>query len=108
MIFYSRIKANIILNMKKFFYRVEKGDTAKTVSEKFNLPITLLCELNALTKEIEEGDLLYIETDPSRKLYKVNLFDTVDSLAEKFGVLPEKILSQNGISYIYYGLKIKI
>lgn len=93
--------------MKKFFYRVNSGDTLVSVAEKFSLPITSLIKLNALSSDISEGDLLYVEST-EQTLYRVKPFDTAESLGEKFGVPPEKILSDNGVPYLFYGLLIII
>ncbi len=93
--------------MKKFFYRVNSGDTLVSVAEKFSLPITSLIKLNALSSDISEGDLLYVEST-EQTLYRVKPFDTAESLGKRFGVPPEKILSDNGVPYLFYGLLIII
>lgn len=93
--------------MKNFFYRVAETDTVFSVSKKFNLSPTTLIKQNSLKREIECGDLLYIERDDA-VLYKVAPFDTPKSIAEKFNTTEEKILSDNGVPYLFYGLVIKI
>ena len=93
--------------MKKFFYRVSEGDTVVSVAKKFSLPVSILIELNCLSSEISDGDLLYIETE-DRTLYMVKPFETAESVGEKFGIPPEKILSDNKVSYLFYGLIIVI
>lgn len=95
------LKYNI--DMKKFFYRVEPFETALSVSQKFSLPVTALIKQNNLRNEISEGDLLYIETD-ERTLYRVKPFETATSVGKKFNISPEKILSDNGVPYLFYGL----
>ncbi len=93
--------------MKKFFYRAEKGDTVFSLSNRFSIPATKLITLNRLVKEIEEGDLLYIESVDGC-LYKVKPFDTAKSVSEKFCVSEQKILKENGVEYLFYGLTIII
>ncbi len=93
--------------MKKFFYRVQKNDTVSILANRFNLPVTEIIAENNLKKEIEEGDVLLLEKN-ERPLYTVKPTDTVFSLAEKFGTTPEKILEDNRLPYIWFGLKIKI
>lgn len=93
--------------MKKFFYRVTEKDTVFSVAKKFNIAPTVLIKLNNLKSEIECGDLLYIEKDDCL-LYTVKPFDTVKVLAKKFNTTEDKILSDNGVEYIFYGLIIKI
>lgn len=93
--------------MKKFFYRVREGDTLTGLSIKFSIPICWLIKCNNLTAEVSAGDLLYVES-VERALYRVKPFDTAESIGKKFGVSPEKILSENGVPYLFYGLAIMI
>ena len=93
--------------MKKFFYRVNKGETVLSVSEKFGIPPTVIIGVNALNKEIEEGDVLFIEETGGRT-YDVQPFDTLNGVAEKFGVLPEALKTLNGVDYVFYGLDLII
>lgn len=89
--------------MKKFFYRVAEYDTALSLSKKFNLPVTSLIKLNNLTREISAGDILYIESS-ERTLYRVKPFETAESVGEKFNIPPQKLLVDNGVPYLFYGL----
>jgi spore germination protein YaaH len=93
--------------MKKFFYRVVDGDTALGVAKRFSVPVTALINLNNLKREIAEGDLLYIESQ-ERTLYQVKPFETAESLGKKFNLSPEKILTDNGVPYLFYGLVITL
>ena len=95
------------MGMKKFFYRVKKGDTVLKLSDTFSLPPTKIVKLNNLKSEILEGDLLYLETD-NRTVYTVSLTDTLNSIATKFNTTPEKILNDNGVPYLFYSLKILV
>ena len=93
--------------MKKFFYRVCEGDSVFSLSEKFGISVCEIIKQNNLQSEICAGDLLYLEKVRDRP-YKVNLSDTLGSLAKRFNLSEQEILEQNGISYIFYGLSIKI
>ena len=93
--------------MEKFFYRVEDGDTVFSVSQKFQIPPTLLIKQNCLKKEITCGDLLYIERCVGN-FYAVKPFDTIEDISKKFCVSKDEILQNNGIDYLFYGLIIKI
>ncbi|MBE5753949.1 MAG: LysM peptidoglycan-binding domain-containing protein [Clostridiales bacterium] len=93
--------------MEKFFYRVEHGDTILSVSNKFCTPAILIINLNNLKKEICAGDILYIEKE-NCKTYTVKPFETVEMLAQRFGVEKEELLQKNGVDYLFYGLTIKI
>ncbi len=91
--------------MKKFFYRVNEGDTLLSLAERFSVPFNLIIKSNNLRSELSVGDLLYIE-QPDCRLYTVEPFDTAESIGEKFGVSALKILSDNGVPYLFYGMVI--
>lgn len=93
--------------MKKIFYRVLKNDGVLSIANKFNMPVSLLIAKNNLKKEVEAGDMLYIESEKDA-LYTVKPSDTLSSLSEKFNVSQSQILLENGLPYLFYGLKIKI
>lgn len=104
-LFAINLKYNIV--MKKFFYRVSEGDSVMSVAKKFSLPVTVIIKLNNLKNEILAGDLLYLESC-ERTLYKVKPFETEISIGEKFNIPPEKILSDNCVPYLFYGLIITL
>ena len=93
--------------MKKFFYRVVEGDSVLSVAKINGVTPNSIIVQNALKEEIDVGDLLYIEIDDS-SLYAVKPQDTVDSVCKKFGVSKDKLLGDNGVDYLFYGLIIKI
>ena len=92
--------------MKKFFYRVQKGDGLLALSETLSVPVGVIIKLNALTAEPTEGDILYLERDARLKIYTVGVTDTAESLAQEYATTPEKILKDNAVDYLFYGLKI--
>ena len=95
--------------MTKFFYRVEQGETLFGVSNKLSVPCFKIIRQNNLTREIEQGDLLYIEKSSEKgKFYKVKPFDTLDSVCEKFCVDKQELAEKNGVDYLFYGLIIEI
>lgn len=93
--------------MKKFFYRVQNGQTIMSISQKLSLPQALLIKENKLREEVSEGDLLYIEVEED-KIYKVKANDTIEGIARKFRVTKEELLAKNGVPFVFYGLNIKI
>ena len=93
--------------MKNFFYRVNKGDGILSVAKQFGVPPTSLIKDNELSREVEEGDIIFIK-GKSGTLYDVKPFDTVDSVEAKFGVSAEKIKSENGVDFLFYGLTVLI
>ncbi len=93
--------------MKKFFYRVGESDTLQSVAARFNEPAGKIIAENCLVREIEEGDMLYIEREDGF-FYTVRPQDTLFSLSEKFGVPPEKILCDNKTPYLFFSQRIII
>ena len=93
--------------MEKFFYRVESGDSVLSLSKKFNIPACKLIKDNNLKCEIKRGDLLFIERN-SANYYAVKPFDNIEKVAKKFCVSKEKLLLDNAVNYIFYGLVLKI
>ena len=94
--------------MKKLIYRVIEGDTLKSVSDFLNIPESIIIELNNLSREIEKGDLLFVEINKSSPLYLVKPTDTLESIAKSFCVDKKEILDLNFIPYVYMGQKILI
>ena len=95
--------------MTKFFYRANEGDTVFSLSKKFSIPPVKIIKLNMLKKEIQAGDLLYLQTENvSTKKYTVQPFDTFESVSKKLAVDKQKIISLNGVEYLFYGLIIEI
>lgn len=88
--------------MENFFYRVKNFDTVRSLSKKFQIPSTLIIYQNRLTEEICEGDILYL-TKSDDIVYKVDLLDTAESVAKKFGVSVQEILDKNKTPYLIYG-----
>ena len=92
--------------MKKFFFRVDKGDSLCSVSERFDIPVVKIIKDNRLSREIEEGDMLYLEKDEGYKVYTVLPTDTVEKIAAANNTSAERILQENGIPYVYFSQKI--
>ena len=93
--------------MKKFFYRVQKQDSIMSLSVKFNECAFKMIEDNSLKKEIESGDILFIESQ-DEPLYLVKPQDTLLSLSKKFNKDQDLILKENNLPYLFCGLKIKV
>ncbi len=93
--------------MKKFFYRVEKEDSLVKICNRFGVALSVVIKQNALEREVERGDLLYIEKCDGL-VYTAQPLDTPNSIAKKFGVSESELLTKNGIEYVFYGLNIYI
>ena len=93
--------------MKKFFYRVEKGDTIFLIAKKFCIPPTLLVFDNNLKAEVSAGDLLVIKVKDG-KSYSVKALETIKEVADKFSKSEEDILEYNKTPFLYFGQDILI
>lgn len=93
--------------MEKFFYRVNSGDGILSLSARFNVPPLTIIKDNNLAREISEGDVLFIRKTAGRT-YTAEPFDTLDEVAEKFNIPPDKLAEINGAEYLFYGLTIVI
>lgn len=91
--------------MKKIFYRVKKDETLIEICNRFSLPITAVINNNSLTKEVCEGDMLYLEIGNSR-VYTVTPKDSYESVSQKLCVCKQELIEINKVPYIFYGLKI--
>ncbi len=93
--------------MKKFFYRVNQGESVAALASRFNVPVSTIVKSNNLSAEIEEGDVLFIER-LSGALYSAKPFDTMEDVAERFHVTVEELKAANGVDYLFYGLNVII
>ena len=93
--------------MEKFFYRAQTGDSVLSLSHKFNIPTCSLIKDNNLKNEVDQGDLLFVNRKNIAN-YAVKPLDTAEYIAGKFGVSKEKLLKDNAVDYVFYGLILKI
>ncbi len=86
------------MRMKKFFYRVQSGDSVCSLSNKFSIPVSVIINLNGLKGEIEEGDLLYLEKLPTLTR-RVMPEESVYYFSKKEKAT--KITAKNRCEYVY-------
>jgi len=101
----------------KEFYTVKKGDSLYKISKKFGLTVSQLKKMNnlktstvhpeqklvvgmrridtAVKKEINPDEITPIVDVCKKTYYKVCDGDTIESISEKFGIEPEKLLQAN-------------
>ncbi|MCM8786051.1 MAG: LysM peptidoglycan-binding domain-containing protein [Candidatus Omnitrophica bacterium] len=106
-------------NLEKQYYNVQKGDNLYKISKKFGVSIAQLKKMNNLKsstihpgqkiivgyKKIENEKSVKKEINPdeiqsivnvSKKIYyKISEGDTIESISEKFGIEPDKLLQAN-------------
>lgn len=94
--------------MEKIFYRVKNNDNLIELANRFNVSVFDIIIDNNLVREIENGDLIIIKkTD--EKTYSVKPSDTIESIAKKFCTTKEDILLKNRpLTYVFYGINLKI
>lgn len=85
--------------MATIFYTVAPGDTLWSISQKFNTDLGDLIEYNGITNpdNIYPGQSIriWISENSIPKWYVVRSGDSLYSIAQKFGILLEDILSKN-------------
>ena len=83
-------------------YTVQRGDTLYSISQKFNIPVNKLKEINNLnTNTILPGQILIIketEIPPQPTTYKVQKGDTLYSISQKFNTTADEIKRLNNIT----------
>lgn len=84
------------------FYRLKRGETLASVCRKFCLPFSAVVKEND-GLEIAFGVTLKIPRF-SGSVYTVKPLDTISSVAEKFGMSEEELVSRNGVTYLSPGL----
>lgn len=86
------------------YYEIEKGDTLYGISTHYNLNPTLLASLNGLdiNDYIYPGQVLLIPKS-SFSYYITKDGDTLDSVANTFGISREKLLQDNNVIYLLSG-----
>lgn len=91
-------------------YQVRKGDTLESIAKRFQVPIYEILQINNLTNiyELMPDDVLKIPvTNVSAfEIYKIQVGDTLYSLAQKYGIEPRLLMVLNGLepnAYLYVG-----
>ena len=90
--------------MDRIIYRVDKDISLEEIAEKFNTTPSAISKLNNLDGEIFVGLRLLIEPREG-SYYTVQPFDTVASIAKKFGVSEDAIREDNS-DRIFIGQRI--
>lgn len=88
--------------MAEEYYLVEKGDTLYSISQKFNVPISRIKQLNNLQNNtLMIGQKIYladINTNDNLQKHIVQRGETLYSIAKKYNITLEKLKEQNNIT----------
>ena len=90
--------------MRKIIYRVSKQTTLEEIAEKFHTTPLAIARLNNLDGEVFVGMRLLIEPCEG-EYYIVQPFDTIASIAKKFGV-EEDVIREYNSDRVFIGQKI--
>ena len=90
--------------MSKIVYRVSKQTTLEEIAEQFHTTPIAIARLNNLDGEVFVGMRLLIEPCEG-EYYIVQPFDTISSIAKKFGV-DEDVLKEYNSDRVFIGQKI--
>lgn len=94
--------------MEKIFYRVKNNENLLEIASRFDVTVFDIILDNNLVREVLPGDVLIINKTDGLT-YSVTPSDTIDSIAKKFCITKEELLFKNRpLTYVFYGIKIKI
>ena len=93
-------------NMDRIIYRVSEVKTLEEIAQEFHTTPTAIARLNNLDGEVFIGMRLLIQPQGG-EYYVVQPFDTIASIAKKFGTTEERIAEFNS-ERVFIGQKIFI
>jgi len=92
-------------------YLVQQGDTVYSIAERFNTTMGMVLEANQATDptQIRPGQEIVVPCLPDGfVVYSLQPMDTLELVAERFGVSKQSILRQNRIGGVYPGMQLII
>ena len=93
--------------MKRVMVRVDATTSLEDLAEKYHTTVVAINKLNNLHTDIFVGMRLIVEENQG-DYYTVQPFDTLESVAKKFGVASQRIAELNSVERIFIGQKIFI
>ena len=91
--------------MNRVMVRVQSGMTLESLAEEYHTSVYAIRQLNNLQSDVFVGMRLVIERVEGA-YYTVQPFDTLESIANKFGVSKESIVQLNGVNRVFLGQRI--
>lgn len=94
-----------LIKNESFIYKVNENESLLDISNKFKISESKLMKENNLTdKNLEKGDLLFIENE-NNFLYTVLPLDNLNEIAKKFNVTVKHIIEKNKLNneHIFIG-----
>ena len=86
------------------YYTIEKGDTLYGIAKNYNLNPTLLASLNGLDiNDYIYPDQVLLIPNSNYSYYITKSGDTLDSVADTFGVSRDSLLADNKVIYLLEG-----
>ena len=95
------------MNMKRVMVRVDGSTTLESLAEKYHTTPAAIERLNNLHTDIFVGMRLIVEENQGQ-YYTVQPFDTLESVAMKFGADLQRIKDLNALERVFIGQKIFI
>jgi len=93
------------LQNKNFLYKVIEGESLLDIANKFKVnEAKIIKDNNLLSKSIEFGDVLYIESE-NNLIYIVKPLDTLKKIAKKYNISESFIKEKNKLTneHIFVG-----
>ena len=86
------------------YYTIEKGDTLYGIAKNYNLNPTLLASLNGLDiNDYIYPDQVLLIPNSNYSYYITKSGDTLDRVADTFGVSRDSLLADNKVIYLLEG-----
>ena len=93
--------------MKRIMVRIDSGTTLADLADKYHTTVHAIEKLNNLQGDIFVGMRLIVEENQG-EYYTVQPFDTLESVAKKFGASAQSIRELNGVERVFIGQRIFI
>lgn len=87
-------------------YKLAKGESLQAVSQKFNMPISVLKNTNSSLKI--HGGVTIVVPICNSKTHTVKPCDSIQSICDAYQISAEEFKSKNNINFLYTGMIVEI